>query len=317
MFFILLLILSCKTTTEPIIYDKDLKTIDKESELIHILIRNGNFDEAEKQIDKNLILYPDNPDILLLKGWLFLELDKLTESEEIFNSLLEKNKKNALALTGISIIYRIKGDKKNALEKISEALRYLPSNSNLWLEKGILEYEEKNFKKALQYFTKAYALDINNIEAFFYKYITMLQLDKDIIDIYNIWEKIIKNNEFHSWFFQYHAEVLYNKNKKSLAFQLIKEGLSNFPNDPFLLNMHSYYLFKEYLVSNDEKHLNDAYDNILICIKDSGKISPEFIDTYFLILEKKGDIEKIQNDLQKYILLFPNSEVLKKWIKKY
>ena len=72
-FLLMILLISCKTTTEPIIYDKNIDKADKEAELIHILIRNGNLEEAEKQIDKNLILYPDNPDILLLKGWLFLE----------------------------------------------------------------------------------------------------------------------------------------------------------------------------------------------------------------------------------------------------
>lgn len=315
--FFILIIFSCKTTTDPIIYDKNIKKADKEAELIHILIRNGNFEEAEKQIDKNLILYPDNPEILLLKGWLFIELNKLEESEEIFSSLLEKNKKNALALTGIAIIYRLKGDKKSALKYISEALIYLPTNSNLWLEKGIIEYDENNFKTALQYFNKAYVLDNKNSEAYFYRYITMLQLERDIEDIYNMWENILKRKEYHSWYFQYHADILYKKNKKSLAFQVIKQGLENFSKDPYLLNMHSYFLYKEYLISKNEELIEEARKNILLCIENADKIKPEFVDTYFLILEEMGDTKTIENELNKYNLLFPDSEVIEKWIKKY
>lgn len=321
-FFILLIILvlsmfSCKTTTEPIKYDKNIEKADKEAELIHILIRNGNLEEAEKQIDKNLILYPDYAEIVLLKGWLYLKSNKLDESEKIFSSLLQKNKKNALAATGLAVINRIKGNKQIALKYISDALKYLPGNSNLWLEKGILEYEENNFKTASQYFDRAHALDNKNIEASFYKYITLLQLGKEIHDIYNLWENILKRKELlHSWFFQYHAEILYNKNKKSLAFQVIKNGLEEFPKDSYLLNMHSFYLYKEYLLNNKKELIDDAMKNILICIENSKEVKPEFIDTYLLILETTGDNEKLIKEVKKYYLLFPDNEIIIKWAKK-
>ncbi len=316
LFIILLTMLSCKTTTDPIKYDKNIKKADEEAELIHILIRNGNLEEAEKQINKNLILYPDYDDIVLLKGWLLLKLNKLEESEKIFVSLLQKNKKNSLAATGLAIINRIKGNKQIALKYISDALKYLPGNSNLWLEKGILEYEEKNYKTALQYFKKAYSLDNKNYEASFYKYITMLQLGKEIQDIYNLWENILKRKEFHSWFFQYHAEILHSKNKKSLAFKVIKNGLEEYPKDSYLLNIHSYYLYKEYLLTNKKELIEEALKNIIICIENSEELQPEFIDTYLLILEATGDIEKLTKEAKKYYLFFPDNEIIIKWIKK-
>ncbi len=314
---LMILLISCKTTTEPIIYDKNIDKADKEAELIHILIKNGNFEEAEKQIEKDLILYPDNPEILLLKGWLLLEQNKFDESEKIFLSLIQKNKNNSLALTGLAVINRIKGNKDLSLKYISDALKYLPTNSNLWLEKGILEYDKKNYKKALQYFNRAYNLDNKNNDAYFYKYITTLQLDeKEIDEVYYMWENILDKKEYKSWYFQHHAQLIYDKQKKSLAFQIIKEGLEYFPGDLYLLNIHSYYLYNEYLINNKKEFIEDALKSILVCIENSENVKPEFVDTYFLILEVSGDIEKIKKEVEKYVLFFPDNQIIMKWIKK-
>lgn len=318
-FYLLLIILSisCKTTTEPVIYDKNIDKADKEADLIHILINNGNFEEAEKQLDKNLILFPDNPELLLLKGWLFLELNKFEESEKIFTLLIQKNKNNSLALTGLAVINRIKGNKDLSLKYITDALRYLPTNSNLWLEKGILEYDKKNYNKAIQYFNRAYNSDNKNIDAYFYKYITSLQLgEKEIDEIYYMWENLLEKKEYKSWYFQYHAQIIYEKQKKSLAYQIIKEGLEYFPNDLYLLNMHSYHLYNEFLLNNKKESLDEAMQNILICIENSENVKPEFADTYFLLLEASGDKEKLKNEIEKYALFFPDNQIIIKWIKK-
>ena len=81
--------------------------------------------------------------------------------------------------------------------------------------------------------------------------------------------------------------------------------------------MHSYFLYKEYLINKNEELIEEARKNILLCIENADKIKPEFVDTYFLILEEMGDTKTIENELNKYNLLFPDSEVIEKWIKKY
>ena len=108
------ILFSCKTTTNPIIYDKSTSYLDKEAELLQLLIRNENFIEAENKVNNDLSLYPDNAEITLLKGWLLLQEDKLNDSEKIFLQLLEKNKKNPLALTGLARINRRNGNIEKA-----------------------------------------------------------------------------------------------------------------------------------------------------------------------------------------------------------
>ena len=63
--------------------------------------------------------------------------------------------------------------------------------------------------------------------------------------------------------------------------------------------------------------MNYPYNFLLKRIENSEKIIPEFIDTYFLILEEMGDTKKIEEEAKKYILLFPDADIIKKWIKKY
>ncbi len=140
---ILLIIFSCKTTTEPVKFDKNFESISKEAQLIQFMINNGNYDKANEKISQILLFYPDNSDIIELKGWLLLKENKLQESEKIFNSLLTKNNMNPHAYAALARIYRISGQKDKAMEMVEKGLEYLPTISILWLEKGILEYDEK------------------------------------------------------------------------------------------------------------------------------------------------------------------------------
>ncbi|MCK4798417.1 MAG: hypothetical protein KAT05_13640 [Spirochaetes bacterium] len=314
--FLIIILFSCKTKTDPIIYDKKTEVIDKEVQLIQILINNNNHKEAVKQIEKNLNLYPDNQDIMHLKGWLLLKQNKFDESEEIFLSLLNENKKNPLVLAGLARINRIIGNKKKAKEYIKIGLSYIKSLSILWLEKGILEYEENEYKKALIDFNKAYNLNNKNYDAYFFKYITMLQLGRELDEIKQYWENILNNKSAKSWYFLYHADILYKKDNKELAFDVVKNGLSNYPDDPYLLNMSSIYLYEYFITNKEEKIIEEAKEKILRSIKNTKKLEPEFIDTYLSILEITGQQEKLKEEINKYFLFFPNSQIIIDWVKK-
>lgn len=312
----LFILFSCKTTTAPIVYDKSTSYLDKEAELIQLLIRNENYIDAEKKISNDLASYPDNTEITLLKGWLLLQEDKLNESEQIFLQLLEKNKKNPLALTGLARINRRNGSTEKAKQYLDDGLFFMPGNSYLWLEKGIMEYDAKDYKKALVDFSKAYALDTNNYDSYFFKYITMLQMNKEFEDIKQYWDFLLKKKNLQSWYFQYHADILYNLNFKDYAKIVVKTGLETFPNDPYLLNLSAYYSYNDYLANNDQETLSNAKTNILKCIDISKEIKPEFIDTYFLILEKNNEIDLLKKEFNRYILLFPDSTLISGWGKK-
>ena len=307
---------SCKTTTSPIIYEKINENIDKESQIIHLLINNNNFSKASESIEKNLTLYPGNLNILHLKGWLLLKQNKLKESEEIFLKVISKNNKYALAYAGLARINRINGNIDKAKLYIKKGLALLINIPILWLENGILDYKKKEYKKALANFNKAYNLNNKNTDAYFFKYITMLQLGKDFDEIKHYWKNILKNKSVKNWYFLYHATVLKKLGYKKLAKKIVNNGLTIFPNDSYLLNMTSNMLYEDFLNKRENDILQKAKEKILECIKNTKKLEPEFIDTYLSILEETKEKELLKEELKKYFLFFPNSQDLIKWQKK-
>jgi tetratricopeptide (TPR) repeat protein len=311
-----LFLFSCETTTKPIIYDKNIDVISQESQLIHQLLLNENYIDAENQIEKDLKLYPENIEILSLKAWLFLYTGKYDQSRELFLKVLEKNKSNPMAYLGLTRIYKLTDQKEKAKESVKYGLSYTKLNSNLWLEKGIIEYEENSYKQALVDFTKSYNLDLKNNDAAFFKYITMLKLGRELDEIKSIWENILKSQRFKSYYFLYHAGYLYEAGKKDMALTILKSGLGYFPKDPYLLNFYAYFLYEKYKIDYNEETLKDADININKCFDNSSKIEPEFIDTYFYILQAKKENEKLKSELDKYILMFPDSQLLMEWVKK-
>ena len=88
--FFVLSILSCKSDTTPLVYDKSLDIVEKEVQLLHLLISNDNFKEAEVIFDKDLKLYPDNKDLLIMRAFLLLQEKKFYDSEQLYMSLLQK-----------------------------------------------------------------------------------------------------------------------------------------------------------------------------------------------------------------------------------
>jgi len=309
-------IFSCKTTTPPIVYDKNLKIIDNEIQLIHQLINNENYIEANKQIEKNLELYKNNIEFINLKAWLKLQIGNYKESEELFNQVIKKTKANPLAYLGLGRCYRITKDFEKAKENINLGLSYNQNISSLWLEKGILEYEGQKYKQALIDFTKSYNLDLTNQDALFFKYITMLLTGRELDEVKNIWDNITKSQNIKSFYYLYHANTLYKLNQKEYSLIIAKEGLNKFLNEPYLLNFCAYLLYEKYKIDSKKEYLEDAENFILKSIENSKEIELEFFDTYFCILKEKDDIETIKKEIDRYILQFPNSKILIEWLNK-
>ncbi len=145
----------------------------------------------------------------------------------------------------------------------------------------------------------------------------MLKSGRELDDIKYYWNNIIKNRTYKSWYFQYHAEALYDAGMKDYALQVIDNGLTYYPDDPYLLNFSAYLHLQNYSAKKDKTELDDAESDINKCMEKASKIEVEFVDTYLLMLEAKNDIKKLKSELNKYILAFPDSPVLLKWLNKY
>lgn len=316
-FFVFLpLFFSCNNTADPIAYDKNIKALEKQVGFIHLLINNANFDKASELLKEELVLYPNNIDLLTLKAWLLLQQGKYDQSKKAFQKLLDRNKKNPLALIGLARIARILGDKNLSIKYIEESLGYKKSISAAWLEKGLLQYENKDYKEALVSFNKASLLDKNDYDAVFFKYVTFLRLGRELDDVKQYWQSIIKAHKTKSWYFLYLADTLLIHDKK-LAYQIVENGILHFPDEPYLLNMLAYLQFQKYQVQKNQEFIENAKENIIKCMENSQRLRPEFIDTYFSILKIMKEEDKIKEELEKYIIIFPDSPLLLKWQREY
>lgn len=315
-------ITSCKTTTEPIVYDKTIEVIEKDVEIIQLLINDDNYSKAEEYIKNNEEKHEDNLEIKQLKAWLHLKKNDLNKSEKLFMEILEENAKNPVIYAGLARINRIKGNPEKAVEYLDTGLSLLSTLPILWLEKGLLDYEKSDYKKALVNFNKALTLSPKNSEAYFFKYLTFLHLNRELDEVKHYWEKILEDRNFKSYYFIYHADVLYKQNYLDLAKQVIEIGLNYFPNEPYLLNMNAFVLYQTYTTMDSEAEdkktvLQNAYTNIVKCLDDGDKTEPGFADTYFLILEAQNENELLKEEINKYFFQFPKSKLILKWVKKY
>lgn len=319
--FFVLSILSCKSDTTPLVYDKSLDIVEKEVQLLHLLISNDNFKEAEVIFDKDLKLYPDNKDLLIMRAFLLLQEKKFYDSEQLYMSLLQKNRVNPLCYLGLARIYRFTGKYELAKQNVEKGLSYSKFDSYLWFENGMLDFEKANYKEALVKFTKAYNLQSKNQDALFFKYLTMLKTGRDFEEIKDLWVTFSKNKNVKPYHFLYHADALLKLNYMETVFAVLNEGLTIFPNDIYLLNFYSYVMLEKYKTEKsggviDQKVLQYALSSIKKCIENSSEVQVEFLDTYFLVLEELNDFDIIKKELDGYSYIYPESQIIKKWMRK-
>ncbi len=322
LFFIIFSLLSCKTT--PIVYDGTINAKNREIVLINVLIENKRYEEAESKIRENILIYPKSVDFPMLLGWLFLIQHKYNESEAAFNQVLDTQKNIPLVYLGLAKISRFKNSIDNAFYYVDKGLKYSRSIPELFLERGILFYQTNQNRKAINDFNTVLILDYKNIEASLYKYLILLSEGEEIDSIKHYWEKVLEATPLEEYYFLYHADVLSKREDYLLADGVLMQGLSYFPNGVYLLNSYAYFLYENYTraIDSDEKYeiLKNAFINIEKCIKiaeENNLLEPYFLDTYFLILEAKGEKDTVKNTLRKYIYLYPDSIYLIEWTKKY
>ena len=127
------------------------------------------------------------------------------------------------------------------------------------------------------------------------------------------WNFIKENIILSSAHYVYHAIVLYEIKSIKDAEEIINEGFSLFPDDPFILNCIAYLITINYsnTQEKDDLLLTDALDKILKSL--SYTILPEFADTHLQILYLQKNYTELENNYNKYKLLFPENQIIQEW----
>ncbi|GAB6095159.1 hypothetical protein JCM14469_14110 [Desulfatiferula olefinivorans] len=111
----------------------------------------GQSDQAEKYLQKAADIYMDK--------------ENVEDAEAILNDILEISKDSANVFNSLGVLYRKRGDFKNALKNYEKALRIHPEETFILYNVGRLHLDLKDPGKAAEFFEKALIIDPDFIEA--------------------------------------------------------------------------------------------------------------------------------------------------------
>src|SRR5438067_1212189 len=123
------------------------------------------FDEAEKAAEDALKLFPDNVSLLLERGFVEQSREQYEKAIEFFEAALGHEPKNAEALKWKITSLRLLGRLDEAETATEDALKLLPNNVLLLLERGYVEYVRQKYEKAIEFFEAALQREPKNPEA--------------------------------------------------------------------------------------------------------------------------------------------------------
>ncbi|MEP7344821.1 MAG: tetratricopeptide repeat protein [Gemmatimonadaceae bacterium] len=135
------------------------------------LISLGDYEGAERALDKALEFVPDDPQAEALLGWAQMLQDQFDNALLHFQRVLLREPSNALARVNVGYICLKKGIFGEAIEHLSRVIRLDNDRkatlyANYYL--GLLYFERDMYEDAEIFFGKALALGPNLVEAYYH-----------------------------------------------------------------------------------------------------------------------------------------------------
>ncbi len=312
------IIISCKSTIEPVVYNRANEEIDKDVSMIIYLLQSDNLTGALEKINSSLSKHPDSIELQSALGWYYIISRDIDRAYEIIDGLYKRNIVNPLILSGLARIYRLKGDYENALRFADLTISSAQFLSIGYLEAGLSYYNQGDYNRAIIYFNRADILEPGNKDIVIFKYFCYLNLNKDMDEIKHLWEQVTRQQPLKDWYFISHAYILYNQNKFEDAKTVVNHGLTEFRGNRYLININNCLLIKEYDISQDQTVLEEAYRSAETIINsDDGTIEAGFYDTFYQICERAGYTDQIAHSVRIIFSRYSNSEEIIGWIEKY
>ena len=118
---------------------------------IILLIDNGQFKAAEKQIDSKLNSSPDDLNTLILKGILITKSESPQNGLNFFLNLETKFKNTPEILNNIGVIYSLEGKTTNAIEYFEKAIKSKQFSNDAFtnLRNSLAKIAAETYSKAL------------------------------------------------------------------------------------------------------------------------------------------------------------------------
>lgn len=258
----------------------------------------GQHEDAIAFLNKSLDITPKNTNALLTKGFILEKIDKIDDSNEVYDELFEIEKNNVLALNNKAFNLLRQGKLDDSLEIIEKALEIEPKliiaiknkikvlkalkqsqialdflsmnedafekSTELMNEKVDLCIELIDLKQAFEFNEKILNKEPNNITALnnkgvIYEHNAKYQFpDKYVPLALEYFEKVIKTDENYPLGWSNKTVVLMNSSKLFDAEKVIELAYSKFPNSPEVLNKKGVLLLNKKEPKKALKYFNSA-----------------------------------------------------------
>ena len=307
-------VISCKTTAEPIVYDKNLPEIRKELRGINLMMRQGELADASKRLEKAMVLYPENRDLKTIRCFLLIEMGKNQEALDLINNLILQMPENALLYTALGMLNVKSLAFAEALENFEKAIHL--SRSQLafpWFQKGLFHYQQKDYEKSSECFFKAKQIEVRNPDFHFFYFLSRLYITKNLDANMHLWKSTEnKIDEIPVWYYPFYVQALYDIDYEDDAIKLLTDGLKKYPQDLYLRLFHCCIRLDEIKETGSisDKMLGDEIRDVLLKLP-----CPEAADAWITWLELSGDA-RLVTECRKYMVVYSYSPLVQEWSQK-
>ncbi|MBE6449673.1 MAG: tetratricopeptide repeat protein [Alphaproteobacteria bacterium] len=204
-----------------------------------IALDKGIYDEACQLFYQATLVAPKNNDYQYSLAVALQECGKTNEAINIYEKLEDMPE----SLNNLGNIFRAKGDLKSARTYFDKALE--KDKNMLWayLNKALLEREEKNYKKAKELLYQALSINENFIQAL-YQLSVQNRIENDLTNALDNIEKAIQINQTTDFLWVEYGKVLSKLNR-------IKEALNAFDNAIQINHFCTDALFEKALLTEE------------------------------------------------------------------
>lgn len=182
------------------------------------------YEKAKKIYEELLKYYPNNPDIWNNLGMTYYKIGDLENAEKSFLKALEVDPNYILARKNLEALSKILNKPINIPFITKE------NDVTYYLKLGIEAYNEKDLKKAEEYFKKAISIDGNSQEA--YNNLGAVYFEEGKYEeAVSMFKKALEIDKNYLQAYGNLSVTLLKMGKKDEARKVLKEAISRFPNN--------------------------------------------------------------------------------------
>ena len=156
--------------------------IEAAEALIHYT--NKDLDKAKTLLDRALTIEPKNPEIHLLLGDIYTELNNGTLAADYYNKALDYNKTSARGIVSKGRLYKRSTNYEGAAAEFEQAIQLDPNYAPAYRELGETYFRLGRLEKAKEQYRKYLELSRNNCNARI-RYASFLYLSKEYTNALN------------------------------------------------------------------------------------------------------------------------------------